>query len=848
MKISKFTVENLSTGCVTDNPAPRFCYAVESDTADTRIERAEITVGDWDIITKNQINVPYGGKKLRPFTEYFASLTVVDNFERKDRAYLRFETGRLGTPWDGQWITDGTYKFTAKGVSPIPMTFRRQFRINKPVKTAKLYATAMGVYEITVNGQKAGSDYFAPGFTSYAHNLQYQVYDIKDLIEEKNIVHAVVAGGWAVGSFVFTRKNRVYADRQALLCEIRIEYKDGSVEVIGTDENWQVTRNGNYRLADFYDGETYDATVNIENAKFIPAAKERLRIDPRIEATYGAMVRAHEEMKPVSVTEIGDECVYDFGQNFAGVIRAKIKGRSGQRVVFRHAEVLDSCGKLFTRLLRSAKAMAIYICKDGEQEYSPRLTYMGFRYVSVKGIEKENIELSAHALYSDMENTGRFECSDELINRLQKNIVWSAKSNFMDIPTDCPQRDERMGWTGDIAVFAHTACYNFDMSRFLEKWLKDVRAEQLRSGGLPNAVPVHGYGFPATMPRKAVAFWGDAAVFVPWAAYMASGDVKILETNYEMMKKYVKAEKFWANIGIGKRRYIWNDIPAMQFGDWLAPDVKTMGEWQSRCKWTGTGAIAASSLIMTKVARILGKEDDEAFFSKLHEKVSDAYISILTDGDGKLLSEFQTAYVLPIYFDVFKGEMKKKAAANLAALVEKNDYRIGTGFPGTPYILFALADNGQEEAAFKMLTNTDCPSWLYEVKAGGTTIWEHWDAIREDGSVNLGEADGTGGMSSFNHYASGAVGDFLYKRVLGLEPTTGGYKTFRFRPLPGGGITCAKGCVDTPYGRIIAGWKTDDNVIVMSIVVPVGAECEVVMPSGEKIKAGSGLRRFAGKI
>ncbi|MBP5193905.1 MAG: alpha-L-rhamnosidase, partial [Clostridia bacterium] len=463
-------------------------------------------------------------------------------------------------------------------------------------------------------------------------------------------------------------------------------------------------------------------------------------------------------------------------------------------------------------------------------------------------IKKEDIKLSAYALYSDMDNIGSFECSDELINRLQSNIVWSAKSNFVDIPTDCPQRDERMGWTGDIAVFAPTACYNFDTSRFLEKWLKDVRAEQLRTGGLPNTVPVQGYGFPATMPKKAVAFWGDAAVFVPWAVYLAGGDVKVLETNYEMMKKYVKAEKFWANFGFGKRRYIWNDIPMMQFGDWVAPDVKTMGEWQARCKWTGTGAIAASSLIMTKVARILGKEEDEAFFKKLHEKVSDAYISVLTDGDGKLKNEFQTAYVLPIYFEIFEGEMKKKAAKNLAELVKKNGYRIGTGFPGTPYILFALADNGEEETAMKLLTSTECPSWLYEVKAGGTTIWEHWDAIREDGTVNGGEEDGTGGMSSFNHYASGAVGDFLYKRVLGVEPTSGGYKTFRFKPVVGGGITYAKGSVETPYGVISADWKAEGGKIVLSVDIPVGTECEVVLPSGEVYKAGNGSRRFEGKL
>ncbi|MBO7369041.1 MAG: family 78 glycoside hydrolase catalytic domain [Clostridia bacterium] len=848
MKITKFYVENLAKACVTDNFNPRFSFAIESEKSEVVIKSAKISVGNWAVETDEQINVVYDGEPLKPFTEYVADLAVTDNYGESDSASLIFETGRLGEPWQAYWITDGTYKFTEKGVSPTPMTFRKELSVNKPVKSAKIYVTAMGIYELFINGKQVGKDYFAPGFTSYKTNLQYQVYDIKDCLEENSVLDAVVAGGWAVGSFVFTRKNRVTADRQALLAEIRIEYADGSFEVIGTDESWRVTRCGNFVEADFYDGETYDSTVDLSEAKFVNATKEKLRVNPKIIASYGDLVTAHEVMTPVSVVKNGDELIYDFGQNFAGVICAEIKGEKGQTVIFRHAEVLDSNGQLLTKLLRSAKATAKYICSDGEQVYSPRLTYMGFRYVGVSGIAEENIKLSAFALYSDIKNTGAFECSNELINKLQQNIVWSAKSNFVDIPTDCPQRDERMGWTGDIAVFAPTACYNFDMYRFLEKWLKDVRAEQLRTGGLPNTVPVQGYGFPATMPKKAIAFWGDAAVFVPWAMYLAGGDKKVLEVNYEMMKKYVKAEKFWANIGFGKHRYIWSDIPMMQFGDWIAPDVKTMGEWQARCKWTGTGAIAASSLIMSKVAKLLGKEKDEKFFEKLHEKVSDAYVSILTDGEGKLKNEFQTAYVLPIYFEIFKDEMKKKAAKNLAELVKNNDYCIGTGFPGTPYILFALADNGEEETAFKMLTNTKCPSWLYEVKVGGTTIWEHWDAIREDGSINGGEEDGTGGMSSYNHYASGAVGDFLYKRVLGIEATSGGYKTFRFKPVIGGGITCAKGFVETPYGKIGGDWKLDGEKLTMNIAVPVGAQCEVIMPSGKACSVGSGKYTFEDKI
>jgi len=844
MIIKSIRTENLTENCVTDNPAPRFSFELYSDENCVALKNARITVDDWVTETVEQINVPYGGKPLKPFSTYTVKVEATANNGEKAEASMSFETGRMGTPFAAKWITDGEYVFKENGVSPKPMTFRKQIRLNKNVKSAKIYSTALGIYELTLNGEKVGEDYFAPGFTSYKTNLQYQVYDVTDKIKEVNVLSAVVAGGWAVGSFVFTRKNRYAADRQAFLCEIRIEFVDGSIETVATDESWLVSMDGNYRLADFYDGETFDATVDPEKIAYHAAKIEKIRVAPTIIATYGSLVRSHEVFTPVSCKKAGDELIYDFGQNFAGVIRAEINGKSGQKIVFRHAEVLDKDGKLLTKILRSAKATATYICTDGKQEYSPKLTYMGFRYVGVTGIDQKDINLSAVALYSAIENSGSFECSDALINKLQSNITWSAKSNFVDIPTDCPQRDERMGWTGDIAVFAPTACYNFDMTRFLEKWLKDVRAEQLKTGGIPNTVPVHKYGFPATMPKKAVAFWGEACIFVPWALYLAYGDINVLKENYPMMKKYVKAEKFWANIGVGKHRYIWSDIPMMQFGDWVAPDVKTMGEWQARCKWTGTGAIAASSMIMEKIATLLEKPDDAAFFKKLHEKVSDAYVSLLTDGNGKLKNQFQTAYVLPLHFNMFPDKQRRAAAKNLAALVKNNEYRIGTGFPGTPYILFALADNGEEETAFKMLTNTKCPSWLYEVKAGGTTIWEHWDALREDGSVNGGEEDGTGGMSSFNHYASGAVGDFLYKRVLGVEPTEGGYRKFRVKPLTGGGITYAEGKVHSPYGEIAVKWKKSADKFVIDVKVPVGTSCEVTFPSGKKHTVASGRYSF----
>ncbi|MBR4208908.1 MAG: family 78 glycoside hydrolase catalytic domain [Lachnospiraceae bacterium] len=841
LKISKFTVEGLREGCVTDEKQPKFAYTVECFGQDVTISGATLTVGDWKAENVEPTGIRYAGPALKPYTCYEAVLKVKVSTGEEAEGRLCFETGRMGDAWKAMWISDPAYKFTEKKVSPVPMSFRKTLALKGEVKEAKLYATALGVYELTLDGEKVGDRYFAPGFTSYKSQLMYQTYDVTKQVKDGSVLMAHVAGGWAVGSFVFTRGNRFDGDRQAFLAELHVTYADGSTECIGTDESWDVTEDGCYRMADLYDGETYDATIEWDKIAWRKAAKEKLRIHPTILADYGSPVKAHELMVPASKDERADgSTIYDFGQNFAGVICLKINGKKGQVVTVKHAEILNPDGSLNLSFLRTAKATATYTCKDGEQVYSPRLSYMGFRYVQVSGVKPEDVEVSAFALYSDVERIGDFSCSNDLINRLQKNIIWGAKSNFVDIPTDCPQRDERMGWTGDIAVFSPVACYNFDMERFLGKWLKDVRSEQLKTGGIPNTVPVQSYGFPATMPRMAVDWWGDACVLVPWNEYQAYGDVEVLRQNFPMMKKYVKACKFWAGLfSTGKKKYIWDTPATLHFGDWIAPDVPQMSQWQGRAKWTATASLKNTSYLVSRIAEILGETEDAKTYRELSENVADAYVSVFTDGNGKLLNEFQTGYVLPIYLNIFSEDVKKKAAANLAELVKKNDYCIGTGFPGTPYILFALADNGQEETAFKMLMNTKCPSWLYEVRVGATTIWERWDGLDENGMCPIGN-DGTDTMISYNHYASGAVGDFLYRRIAGIEATSPAYKTFKIKPLVGGGLSRAKGELETPYGTIISDWKKEDSRMVIDIQVPVGTTCELTLPGQEPKTYGSG--------
>ena len=851
LKISRLTVEHLSQGCVTDEEQPRVSFQIESDRQNVSLKKAKIWVGDWSTETESQILVPYTGKKLNPFTEYPVVVKVMDDKGEAAEAVTSFETGRMGTAWKAQWITDGEYHFTEKKISPKTMTFRKKIACSKKVTKARLYATALGIYEMTLNGEKVGDIYFAPGFTSYKHQLQYQTYDVTEQLKSsegmENELIAVVGGGWAVGSFTYKRVNRNYADRQALLCELRITYEDGSEEIIGTDESWEVTLDGAVRETEFYNGEIYDATVDMDKIAWHKASREQVKLQPEILAQYGAPVKAHEVFHPVSVTKAPSGVViYDFGQNFAGVISAKIKGKKGQKITFRHAEILMD-GELFTKPLRSAKQEAVYICKDGEQTWSPRMTYMGFRYVSMEGAAEEDVELSAIALYSDVEDNGEFSCSNELVNKLQSSIRWGAKSNFVDIPTDCPQRDERMGWTGDIALFSPTAAYNFDMSRFLEKWFKDVRSEQNKGGGIPVTVPlVVVPGQWEIMIPMAVDHWGDACILAPWAEYKMRGDLGLLKTMYPTMKRYMKACKFWAGFGsVGKHKYIWKLLH--HYGDWCAPGIG-MWAWMGRGKWTATACMSHSSKILSQIAELLGEKEDAVYYRNLSEKTAEAYRDLLMEKDCTVKKEFQTAYVLPLYYGMLSEEDKKKTAAHLARIVRENDYHIATGFPGTPYILFALADNGYEEDAFKMLMTDTCPSWLYEMKVGGTTIWERWDALREDGTCNTGDDDGTGGMVSFNHFSYGAVGDFLYRRIAGIETLSGGGKEIRIAPMVGGGLTQARGVVNTAYGKVTSEWWINDGKFTLHVDIPCSTTAIVKLPGGEEKKLGSGSYTLEEKL
>ncbi|MBR0161262.1 MAG: family 78 glycoside hydrolase catalytic domain [Oscillospiraceae bacterium] len=735
--------------------------------------------------------------------------------------------------WQGSWISDPTYQFDSPA-SPVPMMFRRCFSLDRRA-ALEVFATAMGVFDLYLDGQRLHDDYFSPGFTDYSAHLQYVRCEAADLSQGGHELLAVVAGGWAVGRSTHiddTTKSRskLTAERQALLCDLLLSFTDGQTQILGTDERWEVTEEGPWVFADFYDGEVYDARIDRNALNWHPAAKEKLCVDPCICARYGEKVSAHEALEPVEWKEApSGELICDFGQNIAGVVSFRITGKAGQEIVFRHAEAVEH-GELYVQNLRSAKQELRYICREGEQEYSPRFTYMGFRYVGIRGIKKDEIEIKAIAVYSDVEMIGSFRCSNEDLNQLQSNLTWSGKDNFVDIPTDCPQRDERQGWTGDIALFSSTACFNFDMSRFLGKWLLDLSTEMAEDGKLPFVIPSR----KGITPVMTTSCWSDSCILVPWALYLSNGDQSLLERQYSSMKRYLEDVARYAAMSEGEYGSAHIFKYPFQFGDWCAP-YGSVPEWLARGPHVGTPYYYRSCSIMSRIAAILGKEQDAARYAELAEAINRDYLRLFTDGTGKLKEEFQTGYVLPLAFGMGDEAQRRVMAERLWALIRENGVHLTTGFPSTPFLLFALCDAGLQDEAYKLLLQDSRPSWLYAVRHGATTIWERWDSLREDGSIE---------ESSLNHYAYGAVGDFFYRRICGLEAIDPGYRRFEVKPIPGGGLTWAECEHKCPFGLIKTRWEITDGRFKLAVTVPCGTSCEVMLPNSECHTIGSGTYEF----
>lgn len=710
--------------------------------------------------------------------------------------------------------------WTAAFVSPdVPLTatalLRRSFTVAEVVGCARLYVSALGVFELELNGRTVGDHVLDPGWTSYDKRLRYQTFDLAGLLRSgENVLGARLADGWFRGRLGFGGgRPAIYGDDLALLAQLEI---DGT-PVLTSDDGW-TWATGPTTAASIYDGEHHDARlepIGWSSPGFDDSAWDAVGVLERDLATLvapaGPPVRVTQEVTPVAAaTSPSGKTILDFGQNLVGRLQLTVDGAAGEEIVLRHAEILED-GELCTEPLREAEATDRYtLAEGGSQKWTPRFTFHGFRFAEVTGPYDE---LVAEVCHSDLRRTGWFECSDERLNRFHENVVWGMRGNFLDVPTDCPQRAERLGWTGDLTVFAPTACFLYDVAGFLRSWLADLAVEQ-DDLGVPWVVPnVLG------RERIGTAVWGDAAVEVPWTVYERYGDLEVLGAQFDSMRRWVDF--------IGD----WTDPPGhwngpFHFGDWLDPAAPPEDAAAAR---TDRHLVANAWFCHTlrrvgDVAELLGEPAER--FRELEAIARADFGQRFVNTDGTMSSDAQTAYALAIHFGLVEGSRRATAGERLVGLVEEEGHRIGTGFVGTPIVCDALCAVGAVDTAYRLLMQTECPSWLHPVLQGATTVWERWDGLRTDGSRNPSD------MNSFNHYALGAVADWLHRSVAGLAPGAPGYRRLRIRPLPGDGLDDASARLDTPYGRAEAGWRRDGGEIVVRATVPTGTTASIELPDG----------------
>ncbi len=828
-------VENRSNPVGLDNPKPRFSWQLSSPKRNVVQSAYEIKVLDAakkQVWTSGKVSsdqsqyVSYDGPALASGTRYTAQVRVWDNAGKVSNwSESAWQTALFQKEdWKAKWITIGTPEDTTLRPSPI---FRKEFSTSKKVAAATAFITAQGLYEAYINGKRIGDSYLTPGWTSYNKRIQYQQYDVTSLLQSgANAVGIEAGSGWYRGYIGFENQHNFYGNEVAVLMQIDVRYADGTSELIITDESWK-SSTGSITSSEIYHGESIDSRkeqvgwnrTGFNDSKWSPV-RVKTNTGVNLVATYNEPIRKHETFKAVKlITTPKGEQVIDFGQNLVGWVQVKASGKAGEKVTLYHAEVLDKAGNFYIDNLRPAKQKNEYTLKGGAEEvFEPHFTFQGFRYIRVEGLTQIKPEnFTAIALYSDMKPTGTFRSSSELINQLQHNIQWGQRGNFLDVPTDCPQRDERLGWTGDAQAFARTASFNFGVQNFFAKWLKDVELDQIE-GSVPFVVPnVLGPN------ASGSAGWADAATIIPWEMYMAYGDKQILQDQYQSMKNWV---------GFMERRstnYLWNQ--GFHFGDWLfyRPFDDNDGRSAVTDKYLIAQCFFAHSVeLVIKTAKILGNEADVEKYNTLLKNVRDAFVREYVTPNGRLVSGTQTAFVLALHFDMLPESMRTQTVDRLVENVKSYGNHLTTGFLGTPYLCHVLSRFGHSDVAYTLLMQESYPSWLYPVKMGATTIWERWDGIKPDGTFQ------TPGMNSFNHYAYGAIGDWMYRVVAGIDTKEDapGYKRIVIKPTIRPQLTSASASYLTPYGTVGSSWKTSGSNVVLDVEIPANTTATIYIPSG----------------
>ena len=829
-----------------DAKRPAFSWKLRCEARDTVQARYRIAVSRegapvWDsgVVESDQsLYNSYDGEALRPRSRYKVQVSVWDNHGEKAQATGHFETGLMDwRNFEADFITHGF----EDDLEPCAVFFR-EFEAEKPVAKARVYASALGIYAMRLNGRRVGNDFFAPGWTSYQERLQYQTYDITNLVQAKNRLEVTVGNGWWKGVLGFYGQGDHYGTRTALMAQIELTYADGTTDRIVTDETWTSTT-GPHRYGEFYHGEVIDLSLpeqDVAPTRAYDFPKERLV------AQESELVRVTQRVAVRKVLHSpAGQTILDFGQNLSGVVEARIHAPKGTRVVLRHGEALDENGDLYTFNLRSAKATDTFVCSGGDDVFMPEFTFHGFRYVAVEGLDDVRPEdFVACVLGSGFARAGSFGCANEDVNQLWRNIDWTMRSNYLDVPMDCNQRDERLGYTGDAQIFLPTALFHGNLALFYRKWLRDLRVEQTDDFGVPLSVP------DILRTRACVSIWHDAAAIVPWLIWQAYGDLRVLDEQYESMRSSVEYSRRLAKDG-----GLLQMENSSQFGDWLALDTPK-GPYRPSYKGEelhpeqaekeggtdphliGNAYYLYSIDILAQAAALLGKDDDAAEYRALYDEVLARFRAEYITSTGRLVTETQTAAALVLNFDLAEEKARPRILDQLVLNLIKTKKHLLTGFVGTQYLPHALSHCGRHQLAGDILLKDDCNSWLYEVKLGATTVWELWDGVKEDGSFNLFH------MSSLNQYGFATIGDWLVKELAGMSSVEPGYRKSRIAPQLVRGIPSVSASHETPYGRLSCALACKDGRMVADITIPENTTAQVALPGRDEELLGSGTYHF----